>query len=109
MSNRDAIQDLVTFKKAHSSSCQWFTYLLRADNLAKFGPYLCTGYDIYLLQEPCLMCSMALVHSRAKRVFFVKNSENGALATRFQLHSVRELNHHYEVFQFTTKEDEDLT
>ncbi|KAH8285051.1 hypothetical protein KR054_004268 [Drosophila jambulina] len=80
-----------------------------ADNLAKFGPYLCTGYDVYLLQEPCLMCSMALVHSRAKRVFFLRSSENGALATRFQLHAVRELNHHYEVFQFTTKQDADLT
>nr|XP_017014849.2 LOW QUALITY PROTEIN: probable inactive tRNA-specific adenosine deaminase-like protein 3 [Drosophila takahashii] len=80
-----------------------------SDNLAKFGPYLCTGYDVYLLQEPCLMCSMALVHSRAKRVFFLRSSENGALATRFQLHSVRELNHHYEVFQFTTQEDQDLT
>ncbi|KAH8254345.1 hypothetical protein KR032_009650 [Drosophila birchii] len=78
-----------------------------ADNLAKFGPYLCTGYDVYLLQEPCLMCSMALVHSRAKRVFFLRSSENGALATRFQLHTVRELNHHYEVFQFTTKQNEE--
>ncbi|EDV36402.1 uncharacterized protein Dana_GF11973 [Drosophila ananassae] len=78
------------------------------DNLAKFGPYLCTGYDVYLLQEPCLMCSMALVHSRAKRVFFLRPSDNGALATRFQLHSVKELNHHFEVFQFTTNED-DLT
>ncbi|KAH8277584.1 hypothetical protein KR018_001681 [Drosophila ironensis] len=75
------------------------------DNLAKFGPYLCTGYDVYLLQEPCLMCSMALVHSRAKRVFFLRPSENGALATRFQLHSVKELNHHFEVFQFTSNED----
>ncbi|XP_020815206.1 probable inactive tRNA-specific adenosine deaminase-like protein 3 [Drosophila serrata] len=80
-----------------------------ADNLAKFGPYLCTGYDVYLLQEPCLMCSMALVHSRAKRVFFLRTSENGALVTRFQLHTVRELNHHYEVFQFTTKQDAKLT
>ncbi|KAH8237427.1 hypothetical protein KR038_011705 [Drosophila bunnanda] len=80
-----------------------------ADNLVKFGPYLCTGYDVYLLQEPCLMCSMALVHSRAKRVFFLRSSENGALATRFQLHTVRELNHHYEVFQFTTKQDAELT
>ncbi|XP_034478362.1 probable inactive tRNA-specific adenosine deaminase-like protein 3 [Drosophila innubila] len=72
------------------------------DNLSKYGPYLCTGYDIYLLREPCLMCSMALVHSRVKRIFFLEQSENGALTTSFQLHSVKELNHHYEVFQFTT-------
>ncbi|XP_064541438.1 probable inactive tRNA-specific adenosine deaminase-like protein 3 [Drosophila montana] len=73
-----------------------------ADNLTKYGPYLCTGYDVYLLREPCLMCAMALVHSRVKRIFFLEQSDNGALATSFQLHSVKELNHHYEVFQFTT-------
>lgn len=69
------------------------------DNLEKYGPYLCTGYDLYLSQEPCLMCAMALVHSRARRVFFEKCSNNGALVTRLKLHAVRELNHHYEVFQ----------
>lgn len=73
---------------------------LEGDNLAKYGPYLCTGYDIYLSHEPCLMCSMALVHSRAKRVFFLENSQNGALTTRFKLQTVPELNHHYEVYQF---------
>ncbi|KAH8348243.1 hypothetical protein KR084_005701 [Drosophila pseudotakahashii] len=99
----------LTFGAEKSRDCKEVDPAQGADNLAKFGPYLCTGYDVYLLQEPCLMCSMALVHSRAKRVFFLRSSENGALSTRFQLHSVRELNHHYEVFQFTTKEDEDLT
>lgn len=73
-----------------------------ADNLAKYGPYLCTGYDIYLLREPCLMCAMALVHSRARRVFFLEPTSNGALTSSFRLHTVKELNHHYEVFQFTT-------
>lgn len=74
---------------------------IHADNLCKYGPYLCTGYDVYLLREPCLMCSMALVHSRVKRIFFLEQSENGALTSKFQLHAVKELNHHYEVFQFT--------
>lgn len=73
-----------------------------ADNLAKYGPYLCTGYDVYLLREPCLMCAMALVHSRVKRIFFLEPTTNGALTSSFRLHTVKELNHHYEVFQFTT-------
>lgn len=69
-------------------------------NLDKYGPYLCTGYDVYLLEEPCLMCSMALVHSRVRRVFFQRQSpENGALMSIVQLHTVKELNHHYQVFR----------
>lgn len=72
---------------------------LNLNNLEKYGPYLCTGYDLYLIQEPCLMCAMALVHSRARRVYFEKRSNNGALVTRLKLHAIRELNHHYEVFQ----------
>lgn len=75
-----------------------------SDNLAKYGPYLCTGYFIYLSHEPCLMCSMALVHSRAKVLFFLQNTHNGALSKAFRLQAVRELNHHYEVYQIRKNE-----
>ncbi|ALC41736.1 CG10927 [Drosophila busckii] len=69
-----------------------------ANNLSKYGPYLCTGYDVYLLREPCLMCAMALVHSRVRRIFFLDCCKNGALISCFKLHTIKELNHHYEVF-----------
>lgn len=64
----------------------------------KEGPYLCTGYDVYLTAEPCLMCAMALVHSRARRIFYGCPSPDGALGSRLKLHTVANLNHHYEVY-----------
>uniref|UniRef100_A0A1B6GPT7 CMP/dCMP-type deaminase domain-containing protein n=1 Tax=Cuerna arida TaxID=1464854 RepID=A0A1B6GPT7_9HEMI len=63
------------------------------------GPYLCTGYDVYVTREPCTMCAMALVHSRVRRVFYGTNSETGALGTLVKLHTLKDLNHHYEVFK----------
>lgn len=62
------------------------------------GPYLCTGYDAYMTHEPCMMCAMALIHSRVKRVFYGTKVTNGALGTCCKLHTIRELNHHYVVF-----------
>lgn len=69
------------------------------DNLKKFGPYLCTGYSIYLLNEPCLMCAMALIHARARRVFYhLPSRPHGSLETSIKLHTNRNLNHRFEAF-----------
>lgn len=63
------------------------------------SPYLCTGYYIYMIREPCIMCSMGLVHARANRVFFCfYNNHQGALSSKTKLHCVPSLNHHFEVF-----------
>lgn len=62
------------------------------------GPYLCTGYYVYTTHEPCVMCAMALIHSRVKRVFYGAKSSNGGLGTLCKIHTVKQLNHHYEVF-----------
>ena len=66
-------------------------------------PYLCTGYDAYCVREPCVMCAMALVHSRVRRVVYgVPNAKAGALGggPAAPLHGQRTLNHHYDVFSF---------
>ncbi|XP_063686100.1 probable inactive tRNA-specific adenosine deaminase-like protein 3 [Bolinopsis microptera] len=67
--------------------------------------YLCTGYDIYLAIEPCVMCTMALVHSRIKRIFFGKRREDFGGLIEAKLHEISALNHSFEVYNVSITGD----
>lgn len=61
--------------------------------------YLCTGLDLYVSREPCIMCAMALVHARIRRVFYAaeNTSEIGGLSVA-RIHNEPALNHRYDAF-----------
>ncbi len=66
--------------------------------------YLCNGLDLYLTEEPDLMSSMALVHSRIRKVYYLHSSlEHGALGSLYKIHSLSSLNHHFRVFKCNIK------
>ena len=52
-----------------------------------------------------LRCSMGLLHSRIRRVFYGSSTPDGALGTKYKLHVEKALNHHFEVYKSLLKED----
>lgn len=59
--------------------------------------YLCTGLDCYTTREPCIMCAMALVHARIRRLYVLKLRDDGG-GIGAQIHRERLLNHRYHAY-----------
>ena len=66
--------------------------------------YLCTGFDYYSKREPCVMCGMALLHSRIGSVYFTeKRSQFGAFCD-LRLNCNPQLNHRFRVLHVQSLE-----
>ena len=68
------------------------------------GQYLCTGYDVYTTLEPSVFESMALVHSRVRRLVFGYSSSDNRQPwsrglTEQHVHALPGTNHNYRAFQ----------
>lgn len=60
--------------------------------------YYCENFYVFSIKEPCIMCSMALVHSRIARLYFTQPTVNGGVISRIQIGNYN-LNHSYLTFQ----------
>ncbi|KAL7063528.1 hypothetical protein AAHC03_01829 [Spirometra sp. Aus1] len=71
----------------------------RAEEEEGEAGYICTDCDVYLSSEPCVMCAMALVHSRVRRLFVARRLPGlGGIDSGWAIHRVKNLNHRFLAF-----------
>lgn len=71
--------------------------------------YLCLNYHVYTTHEPCIMCSMALVHSRISQLVYIRPSPKTGGIGKFSssgemVHISCSLNWKYEAFRYMDNE-----
>lgn len=63
--------------------------------------YLCQECEVITSHEPCIMCAMALVHSRVRLVaYHLPDPHFGGLGGKVSLHTCQNLNHQFRVLHW---------
>lgn len=69
--------------------------------------YLLTSLTLFITHEPCVMCCMALLHSRVREVFYIIPRKGaGGFESAFGVHGRKDLNHRFEVWKYMGVEGE---
>lgn len=67
--------------------------------------YLLTGLTLFITHEPCIMCSMALLHSRVKEVFYIVSMpQTGGCGGSACLPALKGVNHRYSIAHWKSME-----
>jgi len=69
-------------------------------NIESSGNYVCANLAVLVKMEPCIMCSMALTHSRIKYLIYRDPHPHGwgGCNTNIQIFCDERLNHQYKVY-----------
>jgi tRNA-specific adenosine deaminase 3 len=78
----------------------YIEYLDDLDSLNPSIQYYLEKFYVFTMTEPCIMCAMAMVHSRVERVYFSNpDLKQGAMNSRLKINNYN-LNHSYLIFKF---------
>lgn len=69
------------------------------------GHYLLTGLTLFITHEPCIMCSMALLHSRVKEVIYLYSMQStGGCGSVVCLPTLPGVNHRFGISKWKEAE-----